>query len=61
VFPSKDFCVLGEIEKIVHRNMKLKTEMGINSNDYWKNTSRNFGKISERLVRINNKLRELSQ
>jgi hypothetical protein len=53
--------LLAEIEKIVHRNMKLKTEMGINSNDYWKNTSRNFGKISERLVRINNKLRELSQ
>ena len=53
--------LLGEIEKIVHRNIRLKTEMGVNSNDYWKNTSRNFGKISERLVRINNKLKELSQ
>jgi hypothetical protein len=53
--------LLGEIEKIVHRNMRLKTEEGVNSSDYWKNTSKNFGKISERLVRINNKLRELSQ
>lgn len=53
--------LLGEIEKIVHRNMRLKTEMGVSSGDYWKNTSKNFGKISERLVRINNKLRELSQ
>lgn len=53
--------MLAEIEKIVHRNIKLKNEMGINSNDYWKNTSKNFAKISERLVRINNKLKELSQ
>ena len=53
--------LLGEIERIVHRNIRLKTEMGVNSNDYWKNTSKNFGKISERLVRINNKLKELSQ
>lgn len=53
--------MLGEIEKIVHRNIRLKTEMGVNSSDYWKNTSKNFSKISERLVRINNKLKELSQ
>ena len=53
--------LLGEIEKIVHRNIRLKTEMGVSSSDYWKNTSKNFGKISERLVRINNRLKELSQ
>jgi len=53
--------LLGEIERIVHRNIRLKNETGVNSNDYWKNTSKNFGKISERLVRINNKLKELSQ
>jgi hypothetical protein len=53
--------MLAEIEKIVHRNMKLKTEMGVSSNDYWKNTAKNFNRISERLVRINNKLKELSQ
>ena len=53
--------MLKEIEKIVHNNLRLKMEMGVSSSNFWKSTSSRFGKMSERLVHINNKLKELSQ
>ena len=53
--------MLKEIEKIVHNNLRLKTEMGVSSSNFWKSTSARFGKMSERLVHINNKLKDLSQ
>jgi hypothetical protein len=53
--------MLAEIEKIVHNNLRLKTETGVSSSNFWKPTGRRFGKIGERLVRIANKLKELSQ
>ena len=53
--------MLAEIEKIVHNNLRLKTEMGVSSSNFWKSTSARFGKMSERLVHINNKLKDLSQ
>ena len=53
--------MLAEIEKVVHNNLRLKTETGVSSSNFWKGTGRRFGKISERLVRIANKLKELSQ
>ena len=53
--------MLSEMEKIVQNNLRLKTEMGVQSNHFWKSTSTRFSKINERIVRISNKLKELSQ
>ena len=53
--------MLGEMEKIVHNNLRLKTEMGVQSNHFWKATGKRFAKINERMVRISNRLKELSQ
>lgn len=54
-------AMLAEIEKIVHNNIRLKTEMGVNSSQFWKKTSGRINKINERIVRISNKLKELSK
>jgi hypothetical protein len=53
--------MLGVMEKIVHNNLRLKTEMGVQSNHFWKATGKRFAKINERMVRIGNRLKELSQ
>tara|TARA_B100001778_G_scaffold318089_1_gene306348 strand:- start:661 stop:1167 length:507 start_codon:yes stop_codon:yes gene_type:complete len=50
---------LYEIERIIHQNNKLKTEMGITSENYWKSTRAKFGKISERMVRVGHAMRKL--
>ena len=53
--------MLAEIERVVGHNVKLKLETGVDSSHFWKGTSRRFGKIGERLIKISNKLKELSQ
>ena len=53
--------MLGLMEKIVNNNIRLKTEMGVQSNHFWKSTGRRFAKINERMTRIANRLKELSQ
>tara|TARA_R100001086_G_scaffold197391_1_gene113938 strand:- start:289 stop:879 length:591 start_codon:yes stop_codon:yes gene_type:complete len=53
--------MLGQMEKIVNNNIRLKTEMGVQSNHFWKSTGNRFSKINERMTRIANKLKELSQ
>tara|TARA_R100001126_G_C4880814_1_gene178993 strand:- start:30 stop:662 length:633 start_codon:yes stop_codon:yes gene_type:complete len=53
--------MLGEMEKIVQNNLRLKTEMGVDSSHFWKSTGRRFAKINERMTRISNRLKELSQ
>ena len=53
--------MLAEMEKIVHNNLRLKTEMGVQSNHFWKSTGKRFRKINERMIRIANRLKELSQ
>ena len=53
--------MLGSMEKIVTNNIRLKTEMGVNSNHFWKSTGNRFAKINERMTRIANRLKELSQ
>jgi len=53
--------MLAEIEKIVTNNLKLKLEMGVESASYWKTTGNRFAKINERMTRLSNKLKELSQ
>ena len=53
--------MLREMEKIVTNNLKLKNEMGVKSDHFWKSTGNRFAKINERMTRISNKLKELSQ
>ena len=53
--------MLGAMEKIVNNNLRLKTEMGVHSNHFWKSTGKRFAKINERMTRIANRLKELSQ
>ena len=53
--------MLGLMEKVVNNNIRLKTEMGVQSNHFWKSTGNRFAKINERMTRIANRLKELSQ
>ena len=53
--------MLGAMEKIVNNNLRLKTEMGVQSNHFWKSTGNRFARINERMTRISNRLKELSQ
>jgi len=50
---------LNELDKTVKMNLKLKTELNMNSTDYWKNTHKALTKISERLVKMANKVGNL--
>jgi hypothetical protein len=51
---------LYELEILVNQNYKLKSEMGVDGKSYWKSTRERFSKISERMMKISNKLRDLS-
>lgn len=51
---------LREIEKVVNHNVRLKQEMGIDNNVYWKSSRENLAKISERLLRVSKQLKELA-
>lgn len=53
--------MLAEIEKIVQNNIRLKTETGVDSSQFWKQTGNRINKINERIVRISNRLKELSK
>jgi hypothetical protein len=53
--------MLAEMEKIVANNLRLKQEAGVHSSQFWKSTSQRFAKINERMVRISNRLKELSK
>ena len=50
---------LNELDKTVKMNLKLKTELNMTSQDYWKNTHKALTKISERLVKMANKVGNL--
>jgi len=49
---------LYKIERVINQNIKLKTEEGIDNKQYWKSTRKNLYKISERMMRIGEKLRK---
>jgi len=49
-----------KLERIVNQNAKLKTEAGVDSAKYWKSTQTRFGKISERMLNVARKIKELS-
>jgi hypothetical protein len=50
---------LKELERTVQYNVRLKTELKVDSRDYWKTTHTALGKISERLVKLANKVGKL--
>ena len=50
---------LSDLSKVVDRSVKLKNEMEVNSSDYWKTTHKALTKISERLVKMANKVGKL--
>ena len=51
---------LQEIEKVVNHNVRLKQEMGVDNGIYWKSSRENLTKISERLLRVSQQLKELA-
>ena len=50
---------LTELSKLIDMNVRLKKEMNVNSGSYWKNTHKALHKISERLVKLANKVGQL--
>ena len=50
---------LTQLEGLVKMNVKLKNELNVDSRDYWKNTHKALRKISERLVKLANKVGQL--
>jgi|TARA_Y100000296_G_scaffold87243_1_gene130956 hypothetical protein len=50
---------LNELDKLVKMNIKLKNELGVDSTSYWKRTHSAMKKISERLVKLANKVGQL--
>ena len=51
---------LFEIERIIGRAAKLKSEAGVSSDNYWKATRPRMTKIAERLIKVSHKLREIA-
>ena len=49
------------LEKTIDMNLRLKTELNVDSRDYWKNTHKALKKISERLVKLAGKVGQLRQ
>ena len=50
---------LQNLERLVKMNVRLKNELNVNSGSYWKNTHKALHKISERLVKLANKVGQL--
>jgi hypothetical protein len=50
---------LNQLEGLVKMNVRLKNELNVNSQSYWKNTHKALHKISERLVKLANKVGQL--
>ena len=50
---------LNGLSKTIDMSVKLKNELKVNSSDYWKTTNKALTKISERLVKLANKVGKL--
>ena len=50
-----------EIETLVNYNTKLKSESGVTSSAYGPSTTKALSKISERLIKISEKIRTLGE
>jgi hypothetical protein len=44
---------------MIDMNVRLKNELNVDSRSYWKNTHKALSKISERLVKLANKVGKL--
>jgi len=52
---------LAEMEKFLEWYGKLKQEGGVTNEDFWKRTNRNIYSIKERLMRLEQKIRKISE
>ena len=50
---------LKNLERTIDMNLRLKTELNVDSRDYWKNTHKALHKIGERLVKLAGKVGQL--
>ena len=50
---------LNELDKLVKMNVRLKNELIVDSRSYWKNTHKALRRVSERLVKLANKVGQL--
>ena len=50
---------LDSLDKTIKMNVRLKNELNMDSRDYWKTTHKALSKISERLVKLANKVGSL--
>jgi hypothetical protein len=50
---------LNELNKTINMNLKLKTELQVDSRDYWKTTHKALSSISEKLVKLAGKVGNL--
>jgi hypothetical protein len=50
---------LNELNKTINMNLRLKTELNVDSRSYWKNTHKALNSISERLVKLASKVGNL--
>ena len=50
---------LNELDKLVKMNVRLKNELNVDSRSYWKNTHKALRRVSERLVKLANKVGQL--
>lgn len=51
---------LYELESIINQHSKLKTEMSITNEQYWKSSKQRLIKIAERMIRISKQVIEIS-
>jgi hypothetical protein len=52
---------LAEMEKFLNWYGKIKNESGIDNKSYWKRTNTNIYSIKERLIKLDQKIRQISQ
>jgi hypothetical protein len=52
---------LYEIERAINHAVKLKTEDGVDTGQYWKSTNHRLRKISERLLKISHRTRKFGE
>ena len=50
---------LNGLSKTIDMSVRLKNELKVDTTDYWKTTHKALGKISERLVKLANKVGKL--
>lgn len=52
---------LNEMEKFLNWYGRLKQENGVSNQDFWKRTNRNIYKIKERLIKLEQQVRKISE